>query len=337
MLERSVSLKNKNTFGFDVGAMIFCSVPDKGTLEALWKTNLLLQSSPLVLGGGSNILFTRDYPGLVLQNALSGKRILKETNTHIEVEIASGENWHQTVLWAVEQGFGGIENLSLIPGSAGAAPIQNIGAYGVELEQVFLRLEAFDILEGKYIQLKHNECRFGYRDSIFKHEGKGRFFITSMVLQLHKTGHVNTQYGDIQQTLEIWGIAKPGIAHVSKAVTHIRQTKLPDPAVIGNCGSFFKNPVIAAPAFELLREKFPDIRSFPAAEGSIKVPAAWLIEQCGWKGHRRGDAGVHEKQALVLVNYGHATGQEIYTLALEIQQSVSDKFGISLEMEVNIR
>lgn len=337
MLERSVSLKNNNTFGLQVDALVFSGIPDKATLEAIWKTNLLLQSSPLVLGGGSNILFTKNYPGLVLKNMLLGKRILRESDTDIEVEIASGENWHQTVLWAVEQGFGGIENLSLIPGSAGAAPIQNIGAYGVELEQVFQRLEAFDMLEGKYIELSHAECHFGYRDSIFKHEAKGRFFITSMVLKLHKKSAVNTQYGDIQQTLEGWGIAKPGIADVSRAVTHIRQTKLPDPAIIGNCGSFFKNPVIPTEQFHILQSNFPDIRSFPAAEGYTKVPAAWLIEQCGWKGHRRGDAGVHEKQALVLVNYGSATGREIFALARDVQQSVVDKFGISLEMEVNIR
>lgn len=336
MLQKQVSLAGMNTFGFEISAGIFYSVQDAGQLQSLWKTNLLQTGHPLVLGGGSNILFTRDYPGIVLKNDLRGKELLKETDDHVLVRAGGGEVWHQLVLWAVENGWGGIENLSLIPGSVGAAPIQNIGAYGVEVEKAFHSLTAFDMLEGRMVEFSHDECRFGYRDSIFKNEGKGRFFITSVVLKLNKKHQVHTGYGDIAKTLEEQGITEPGISDVSKAVIAIRQTKLPDPAVLGNCGSFFKNPVIPKSQFEALQNQHADIRSFTAAEGFVKVPAAWLIETAGWKGFRRGDAGVHTRQALVLVNYGHATGKEIFSLAEEIQQSVKEKFGISLEMEVNV-
>ncbi|MBS3915361.1 MAG: UDP-N-acetylmuramate dehydrogenase [Bacteroidetes bacterium] len=337
MIEKNISLKSSNTFGFDIQADLYAEIRDINTLLSIWKTNLLVQSSPLILGGGSNILFTDNYHGLVLRNSLLGKSVIQDAGDAVIVELAGGENWHQSVLWAIEQGFGGIENLSLIPGSVGAAPIQNIGAYGVELEQVFHQLHAFDFWEGKMVVLHHSECRFGYRDSLFKREGKGRYFITSVELKLHRNHVPNLSYGDIPKTLETMGIQNPGISDVSRAVIQIRQSKLPDPAVIGNCGSFFKNPVVPVSKYEELKVSYPEIRSFPVNTEVVKIPAAWLIESCNWKGFRRGDAGVHEKQALVLVNYGNAKGNEIRSLAFEIQESVNQRFGIELEMEVNIR
>jgi UDP-N-acetylmuramate dehydrogenase len=319
MLQRKVSLARLNTFGFDISADIFDVIRDANVLKSYWKTTLLAQSNPLILGGGSNIVFTKDYPGLVLHNQIEGKEILQESENDVLVRIGGGENWHQTVLWAVSQGWGGIENLSLIPGSMGAAPIQNIGAYGVELESAFHALEAFDMLEGKSMKFVHSECRFGYRDSIFKNEARGRYFITHVILKLSKKPVLHIEYGDIKQVLEEQGISQPGIADISAAVIKIRQSKLPDPAEIGNCGSFFKNPVIPNHQFELLKQVFPDVRSFPSMTGYTKVPAAWLIEQAGWKGFRRGDAGVHTRQALVLVNYGQAAGEEIRSLAKEME------------------
>lgn len=337
MIQKGISLKGFNTFGFGVDAALFGRISQAETLAAIWKTTLIPSSHLLILGGGSNIIFAGNYPGLVLKNEILGRTVVRETEEHVYVKIGGGENWHETVMWTVSQGWGGMENLSLIPGTVGAAPIQNIGAYGSELEQIFDHLEAFDLIEGKIAIFKHDECRFGYRESIFKHEGKGRFFITHVVLRLTKNPKVNVKYGDIQAVLDGLGITNPGIQDVSNAVIQIRKSKLPDPAELGNCGSFFKNPVIELSHFTALQQQHTDIRSFPATEGKVKVPAAWLIEQCGWKGFRRGDAGVHAKQALVLVNYGQANGKEIIDLAKEIQQSVWDKFQIALEMEVNVR
>lgn len=337
MLSRHVSLKKLNTFGFDINASVYTVIDNIEALQSLWKTNLFAQNSPLILGGGSNILFTADYPGLVLKSHILGKEIVEENDETVLLKIGAGEAWHDTVLWTVNHGWGGIENLSLIPGSVGAAPIQNIGAYGVELEQSFYQLDAFDMLHGKMVRFKHNECAFGYRDSIFKNAAKNRYFITHVWLKLSKHPKLNIQYGDIQSVLEAQSIVNPGIQDVSNAVIEIRKSKLPDPADIGNCGSFFKNPVITNSQFSAIREKFPDVRSFPAQEGYTKIPAAWLIEQCGWKGFRNGDAGVHAKQALVLVNYGQAKGLDIYGLALKMQESVFQQFAVMLEMEVNIR
>lgn len=337
MIQKGISLKGFNTFGFGVDAALFGRITHTEAIEAIWKTTLIPSSHLLILGGGSNIVFAGNYPGLILKNEIMGKAIIQETDQHVLLRIGGGENWHETVMWAVSNGWGGMENLSLIPGTVGAAPIQNIGAYGTELEQVFDHLEAFDLQEGKWVTFNHEQCRFGYRESIFKHEGKGRYFITHVVLRLAKNPTVNVKYGDIQAVLDGLGIANPSIQDVSNAVIQIRRSKLPDPATLGNCGSFFKNPVIELQHFTTLQAQYPDIRSFPAAEGTVKVPAAWLIEKCGWKGFRRGDAGVHAKQALVLVNYGQASGPEIIGLAKEIQQSVWDTFQVRLEMEVNVR
>jgi UDP-N-acetylmuramate dehydrogenase len=337
MIQKGISLKGFNTFGFGIDAALFGRITHTEAIEAIWKTTLIPSSHLLILGGGSNVVFAGNYPGLILKNEIMGKSIIQETDQHVLLRIGGGENWHETVMWAVSNGWGGMENLSLIPGTVGAAPIQNIGAYGTELEQVFDHLEAFDLQEGKRVTFNHEQCRFGYRESIFKHKGKGRYFITHVILRLDKNPTVNVKYGDIQAVLDGLGIANPSIQDVSNAVIQIRRSKLPDPATLGNCGSFFKNPVIEIQHFTALQSQYPDIRSFPAAEGTVKVPAAWLIEKCGWKGFRRGDAGVHAKQALVLVNYGHASGPEIIGLAKEIQQSVWDTFQVRLEMEVNVR
>lgn len=337
MLQRQVSLRSLNTFGFDISAMLFAEIAEIDQLNSIWKTNLLTQSSPLVLGGGSNIVFTGDYPGLVLRNCFAGMNISHQTAEHIYLTCGGGEPWHNVVMHTVQHNWGGLENLSLIPGTMGAAPIQNIGAYGAELKDVFESLRAFDMLTGNMVTLHAEDCRFGYRDSIFKQEGKGRYFITEVTIRLSKNPVVNLKYGDIATTLDNWKISKPCIADVCRAVIHIRQSKLPDPAVLGNCGSFFKNPVVTATQAAALTKQYPEAKCFEQPNGSVKIAAGWLIEKGGWKGFRRGDAGVHEKQALVLVNYGHATGKEIIGLAQEIVEDIRTKFGVELEMEVNSR
>lgn len=337
MLKRHISLKSLNTFGFDVEASLFMPVADTEILHNVWKTNLLSLNSPLILGGGSNILFKDNYPGLVLQNLIAGMQVVNETEDHVWLRCGGGEVWHNVVMHTIQHNWGGLENMSLIPGTIGASPIQNIGAYGAELKDVFENLEAFDIWHGKMVTLGAEECTFGYRDSIFKQAGKGRYFITHVTLRLNKKPAVNVKYGDIANTLEQWGITKPGIADVSRAVIHIRRSKLPDPAELGNCGSFFKNPVVSKETADALCAAHPDAKRFDQPDGTAKLAAGWLIEKAGWKGFRRGDAGVHEKQALVLVNYGHATGAEILSLAREIVEDIQTKFQVRLEMEVNTR
>lgn len=336
MIEQHISLKEFNTFGLEAKARFFYRVPDIAHMISLWKTSMLQLNSPLVLGGGSNMLLAGDYPGLVIKNEMMGRAILKEDAQSVWLKLAAGENWHECVLWTVDQGWGGIENLSLIPGCVGAAPIQNIGAYGVELEQVLQSVQAFDMLGGREVEFSHTDCRFGYRDSVFKHEGKGRYFVTAIVIKLSKNPVLNIAYGDIAAMLSEKGVVVPGVRDVSQAVIAIRSSKLPDPAEIGNSGSFFKNPVMGNTVFEHVQKMYPDVKSFPVGEGQTKVPAAWLIEKAGWKGYRRGDAGVHARQALVIVNYGNATGQELLQLAHDVQKDVMEKFGVKLEMEVNI-
>jgi UDP-N-acetylmuramate dehydrogenase len=337
MLQRHITLKALNTFGFDAEASLFLPVADIDILKKVWKTNLLSLSSPLILGGGSNILFKGNYPGLVLHNRLSGKEVVKETDHHVWLRCGGGEIWHNVVMHAVQHNWGGLENMSLIPGTIGASPIQNIGAYGAELKDVFEELDAFDLLHGQMVKLTAEECEFGYRDSIFKQSGKGRYFITHVTLRLHKNPEVNVKYGDIAATIAEWGITRPGIADVSRAVIHIRKSKLPDPAELGNCGSFFKNPVVSKDDAYKLSAAHPDAKRFDQPDGTVKIAAGWLIEKAGWKGYRRGDAGVHAKQALVLVNYGNATGTEVLTLAHDIVEDIFTKFQVKLEMEVNTR
>jgi UDP-N-acetylmuramate dehydrogenase len=290
---------------------------------------------PLILGGGSNILPIGDLHRNVLRIELKGKEIVEEGPDPL-VWVAAGEKWHETVLWALGKDLGGIENLSLIPGTMGAAPIQNIGAYGVELESVFDRLEAIEIGTGDIHVFNKEECRFGYRDSIFKQEARGRFIITGVFLRLHRDPVLNTTYGAISEMLQTKGITRPTIHDVSEAVISIRKSKLPDPELIGNAGSFFKNPTIPAGHFDALKLTFPDMPGYPSGSGEVKVPAGWLIEKAGWKGKSQGKAGCYEKQALVLVNLGGATGDEIWALAERIIDSVNTTFQIVLAPEVNV-
>ncbi len=336
-IQENISLKSFNTFGIQAKATYFCEV---NTLEELTtflqEKNNSTDKPLLILGGGSNLLFTKDFPGIVLKNSIKGIEIIREDESHAWVRAGAGENWHNFVLQCIEMGYGGIENLSLIPGTVGAAPMQNIGAYGVEIKDVFEQLEAVEIETGKTHHFNNADCRFGYRESVFKNIYKGKFIIATVTLKLSKKPVVNTSYGAIEETLQNEGITAPTIRDVSNAVIKIRQSKLPDPADIGNAGSFFKNPVIALKVYETLKAENPEMPGYKVAEQEMKVPAGWLIEQCGWKGKRFGEVGVHKNQALVLVNYGDAKGNEVKELAFKIQASVSERFGIELTPEVNM-
>lgn len=336
-IQQNFSLRSYNTFGIDVAAAHFSSF---ASLEELAELTTFCEEKShlpqLVLGGGSNVLFTQDFGGIVLKNDLKGIELVKEDVTHYYVRSAGGENWHRFVLFCLENNYAGVENLSLIPGHVGASPIQNIGAYGVEIKDVFHELEAWNLLEQKLITFTAADCKFDYRDSVFKTKYKGQFVITSVTFRLLKQPVYHTSYGAIQQELEAMAVTDVSIRDIANAVIKIRKSKLPDPEVIGNAGSFFKNPTIPASRFENLKATYPTLPGYPAKDDTVKIAAGWLIEQCGWKGFRRGDAGCHEKQALVLVNYGNASGIDIYTLSTEIMHSVETKFGILLEREVNI-
>lgn len=335
MILEHQSLQAYNTFGINARAAFFSDIESPEMLQSLRRQHP--QRPVFVLGGGSNLLLTQDLDQWVLHNRILGKSILAEDTDTTLVRIGGGENWHETVLWALEQGLGGLENLSLIPGTAGAAPIQNIGAYGVELSDVFERLEAIDLSTGKNLEFTKEDAAFGYRDSLFKRSLKGQIFITHIHLRLTRRGHrLNTSYGAIPETLEQWGIQQPGAKDISRAVIHIRQSKLPDPAALGNSGSFFKNPVIANARFEALLGQYPNMPGYPQGGTHTKVPAGWLIEQAGWKGKRIGNAGTYHKQALVLVNHGGATGAEVWALAQQIMEEVERQFGIALKPEVNV-
>ncbi|SDS61631.1 UDP-N-acetylmuramate dehydrogenase [Gramella sp. MAR_2010_147] len=332
---RNFSLKDHNSFGIDVRADKFISIENLDNLKSILRKSYA--SELFILGGGSNMLLTGDIHKMVLHIAIKGKKVVSETDNHVILEAAAGENWHEFVLWTLKQNYGGLENLSLIPGNVGTAPIQNIGAYGVELKDSFVSCIALNIqtLEEKEFSLE--DCNFSYRNSIFKNQLKGQYIITSVKFRLTKNHHqLNINYGSIRAELAEKGINSPEIKDISNAVIAIRQSKLPDPKKIGNSGSFFKNPVIAKDQFEELKRKFPEIPSYEVSEEEIKVPAGWLIDTAGYKGYRLGDAGVHKNQALVLVNYGEATGAEILNLSKTIQKAIKDKFGIDLEAEVNI-
>lgn len=334
-IQENVSLKSYNTFGIDVPASHFLEVRSVDTLREVLRRKDL--PPPFVLSGGSNILLTAPLNALVLYINLRGREVIREDEGEVIIRAMAGENWHELVMWALEQGFGGIENLALIPGKTGTAPIQNIGAYGVELKDVFVACTALDIKTGALKRFDREQCRFGYRDSFFKREGKGRFIILSLELRLTRNNHeLSTSYGAIEAELRARSISDPSPWDVAEAVIDIRRRKLPDPSQLGNSGSFFKNPVIPASLLEKLREQHPDMPGYPQEEGSVKVPAGWLIEQCGLKGYRTGDAGVHKNQALVLVNYGKAGGEDILQLARHIQAAVKARFSIELQPEVNI-
>jgi UDP-N-acetylmuramate dehydrogenase len=339
-ISENISLKNYNTFGIDVTAEYFAGFTNESELAELLefkKSTATNQQTPaLILGGGSNILFTKKVNGIVLKNEIKGIKKINEDDEYVYVKAGAGENWHQLVLHCLQNNWAGFENLSLIPGNAGASPMQNIGAYGVEIKDVFYQLEAFHLQEKKIIYFGLKDCEFGYRESVFKRKIKGEFVITSVTYRLNKIPKFNTNYGAINQELEAMGVKDLSIQAISQAVINIRSSKLPNPAEIGNAGSFFKNPEIDAVIFEKLKENNPSIIGYPLANDQVKLAAGWLIEQCGWKGYRKGDAGCHSRQALVLVNYGHAKGDEIYNLSGEIINSVQNKFGVLLEREVNI-
>ncbi|MBS1600739.1 MAG: UDP-N-acetylmuramate dehydrogenase [Bacteroidetes bacterium] len=332
-LQQNVSLKEFNTFGIDVQAKYFSRFSNQDELEESLAQN---KSSTFILGGGSNILLTRNFDGLILKNEIKGIDIIKEDEHHLYVRAGAGENWHQFVQYCIQRNLAGVENLSLIPGSVGASPMQNIGAYGVEVKEVFDELEAYHLKEKKVYTFSVNDCEFGYRESIFKKKLKDQLVILSVTYRLNKVPAFNTSYGAVEQELEKMGVTNLSIQAISQAVINIRSSKLPDPAEIGNAGSFFKNPQISKSKFVELRSKHPELVAFENSDGTMKLAAGWMIEQCGWKGYRKGDAGCHAKQALVLVNYGNASGKEIYTLSEEITKSVKKKFGVELEREVNV-
>lgn len=332
-IQENISLKSYNTFGIDVLAKRFVSVTSYYELQELLK----IEKDFFLISGGSNMLLTKNIEKLVVHVDIKGISIDKETESHIYLTVNSGENWHEFVLWCIEQGYGGLENLSLIPGNVGTCPIQNIGAYGVEVKDTITKVEAMEIATGDRVSFSNEECQFAYRDSIFKNSQKGKYILTAVSFELTKNEHtLNTSYGAIETFLKDKQILSPSIKDVSDAVIAIRKSKLPDPSDIGNSGSFFKNPVISKAQFQLLLETYPNIPSYPVSENEVKVPAGWLIEQAGFKGQRFGDAGVHSRQALVLVNYGTASGQEIHQLAQKIQKTIKELFNISLEIEVNV-
>ena len=334
MISENISLKPFNTFGIDVKASRFATFSSTSELNEILKSNK--NESLLILGGGSNLLLTKDFEGLVLRNEIKGIEVISETESDVIVKVGAGEVWHEFVLYCISQNFCGIENLSLIPGSVGASPMQNIGAYGVEIKDVFEKLEAVEIATGEIHTFDNATCEFGYRESIFKHAVKNQYVITQVYFKLSKKQNTNTSYGAINQQLELMGISKPSIKDVSDAVIAIRSSKLPNPKEIGNAGSFFKNPVIDLEHFLAILKEYPNAPSYPVGENQVKVPAGWLIETAGWKGKVVGGTGVHKNQALVLVNYGSATGEEIYQLSTDIITDINQKFKILLTREVNI-
>lgn len=335
-LQQNVSLKPFNTFGMDAIAREFAVINNECELEELISSGNLAGKKLLILGGGSNILFTRDYDGVCILLQNKGISVVGEEGDLVFVRAEAGENWNDFVQWCIKNELSGVENLSLIPGNVGSSPVQNIGAYGVELNDVLYSCGIFNLEVNEWQMLSNEDCRFGYRSSIFKERLKNKAIVWSVTFVLSRKAIIHTEYGAIAEELRAMGIKNAGIADVGEAVCNIRRRKLPDPEEIGNAGSFFKNPSVEAEQMTLLLEKFPSIVHYKNDDESYKLAAGWLIEQCGWKGYRKDDAGVHPAQALVLVNYGKATGKEILALAQEIRKSVIEKFGVELEMEVNI-
>jgi UDP-N-acetylmuramate dehydrogenase len=325
-----------NTFGIDVKAKYFTSINTVNELIEIKKSEKFKDHELLILGGGSNILFTKDFNGLVILNNIKGKEIVDQNDDSIILKIGAGENWHELVMYCVDNGWGGIENLSLIPGNTGTAPMQNIGAYGVEIKETFVELEALEISSGKIVKFSNSECEFGYRESVFKNKMKNKYIILNITLELNKNPILNINYGDVKAILETKKIETPTIKDVSNAIISIRQRKLPDPKKIGNSGSFFKNPIIDINLLKLIEGTYPNVVSYKINENKFKIAAGWMIEKAGWKGKKFNNFGVHENQALVLVNYGLANGKEIFNLSEKIILDIKEKFGITLEREVNI-
>ncbi len=334
-IQNNYSLKKHNTFGIEARAKKFVAVHTVDDLKTVLQEN---KSEPkLILGGGSNMLLTQDIDALVIHIDLKGKKVINEDVDFVWVESMAGENWHEFVLWTIDQNFGGLENMSLIPGNVGTTPVQNIGAYGTEIKDTFISCNAINIETQESKTFTNEDCHFGYRESIFKHETKDQFIITSVVFKLTKHNHkINISYGDITKELEKKNIVTPTLAAISKAVIAIRQSKLPDPKELGNSGSFFKNPIISKEEFEKAHALHPEMPHYVISKTEVKVPAGWLIEKAGFKGKRFGDAGIHKNQALVLVNYGNATGQEILNVSKDIQATIFKQFGIAIEAEVNV-
>lgn len=334
-VQSNFSLRHLNTFGLDADARFFVNVTSVEELTEILLDPVWQASPKFVLGGGSNILLTQDVEALVIHPDIKGISVVKEDEEEVILQVGGGENWHRFVMYCVEHGYGGVENLSLIPGTVGAAPMQNIGAYGVEIRSVIVSVEAVSIDNARKRAFSNAECEFGYRESIFKKALKDKYIITGATLRLSKTPVLNIGYGDVQKTLQEMNAVTPTIKDVSEAIIKIRRSKLPDPAEIGNAGSFFKNPEIPVAQFEKLRSAYPEIPGYPVSSEVVKVPAGWLIEKAGWKGYRDGAIGVHARQALVLVNYGGGAGKDIKALSEKVQDSVEAIFGIRLHAEVN--
>jgi len=335
-IKENISLRKYNTFGIDVQAKYFASFNSIEKLQEILLLPNFQHESKLILGGGSNMLFTKNVNSLVLKNEISEIEVVEEDDQYVFLKAGAGIAWHELVKYCVHHKYAGVENLALIPGSVGASPMQNIGAYGVEVKDVFHSLEAIHISDNEKVLFTKSDCEFGYRESVFKHALRNQFVITSVTYRLLKKPKYNISYGAIGKELEAMGVQELSISSIAQAVINIRNSKLPNPELIGNAGSFFKNPELPKTQFDVLKMEFPDIVGYMNETDKVKVAAGWLIEQCGWKGYRKGDAGCHDKQALVLVNFGHATGTEIYNLSEEIISTVTAKFGILLEREVNI-
>jgi len=335
-IQENISLKKYNTFGMDVSARYFYAFSTVDQMQEIGASDTFKHYPVLVLGGGSNMLLTTNFEGLVIKNEIPDIELIVEDADHYFVKVGAGVDWHEFVLYCLERNYAGVENLALIPGKVGASPMQNIGAYGVEMKDVFHSLEAINVEDLNLVTFYNADCEFGYRESIFKNKCKNQFVITSVTFKLNKIPVYKTAYGAIEDALHEMNVDTLSIQHIAQAVMHIRNSKLPNPNVIGNAGSFFKNPEIETIQFESMKKYFPNINGYPTDSGKMKIAAGWLIEQAGWKGYRNGDAGCHDKQALVLVNHGNATGTEIFELSENIISSVHDKFGIFLHREVNI-
>jgi UDP-N-acetylmuramate dehydrogenase len=336
LISSNTSLKVFNTFNIEASTKYFTELNSISDIQELMLSNEFKKNDNLILGGGSNVLFTKDFNGLVIKNAIKGIEIIKEDDDLVLVKCYAGENWHEFVTWCINKNYGGLENLSLIPGCTGASPMQNIGAYGVEIKDIFFDLEAINLFTGELTVFNKTDCQFGYRESVFKKQLKNQYLITSVTFQLTKKPVFNIEYGAIKQELDKMNIKELSIKAISDAVISIRSSKLPNPKIIGNAGSFFKNPEVSVETYNRLKSEFPNIVAYPLDNSNYKLAAGWLIEQSGLKGMRIGDAGVHNLQALVLVNYGNAKGNDIFNLSTEVLEKVKDKFDVDLEREVNI-
>lgn len=336
MIEFDVSLKNFNTFGIDVSSKLFSQAENEDHVRNVIQSTEFMRNSSLILGGGSNVLFTKNFDGIVLRNHIQGIEVIEETKEYVLVKVGGGVVWHDFVLHCIKKGWHGVENLSLIPGNVGASPMQNIGAYGVEIKEVFHELEAIHLQTGEIHYFNNSACEFGYRESVFKNKLKGQYLISRVIYKLSKKGNYTISYGAIEKQLESMGIQELSAKSISDAVIAIRQSKLPDPKKIGNSGSFFKNPIVDKSTYHMVKSNFPDVVAYSAGKDFMKLAAGWLIEKAGWKGKTFDNYGVHKHQALVLVNYGGASGKEIYDLSAEILDSIKEKFGVQLEREVNI-